>query len=138
MVILDTNIIIDHLRRKKGESWLMKISQLYPKESLGISIVTVQELYEGKSTKQLLKEQLMLATITPLKIFAYTWEIAKLAGEIARDLPSPLEFADAAIAATAIINRAKLLTLNQKDFSKISQLHLFDLTRCLPAKQKKT
>lgn len=34
------------------------------------------------------------------------------------------QFADAAIAATAIINKAKLATLNKKDFQRIKELEL--------------
>jgi len=53
MVILDTNIIIDHLRSKgKKESVLMDIIQKYPKEMLGISVISIQELFEWKSTKK--------------------------------------------------------------------------------------
>lgn len=69
----------------------------------------------------------MLATITPLKILAYAYETAKLAGQIARDLDRPIELADTAIAATAILNHAKLLTLNQKDFRSIPKLNLLSI-----------
>ena len=102
MVIVDTCIIIDHLRQS-GEklTLLMRLAQEKTKETFAISTITVQELYEGQSTKNKTKEQLMLATIAPLKIVPYTFEIAKLAGQIARDLKKPIELADAAIAATA-------------------------------------
>lgn len=87
-------------------------------------MITIQELYEGRSTKDEQKEQLLLATISPLKILPYTYEVAQLAGEIARDLSKPIELADAAIAATAIVNGAQLFTLNKKDFSKIKDIDL--------------
>ncbi len=125
MVILDTNIIIDHLRQAKNkESHLIGIAKQKPKETLAISMVTLQELYEGKSTKNDKKEQFLLATISPLKIFPYSYEVAKLAGEIARDLNRPIQLADAAIAATTIINGAQLLTLNKKDFRGVKRLEL--------------
>lgn len=125
MVVLDTSIIIDHLRKpKKTDSELLKITKKIPKESLTISVISIQELYEGQSTKVEQKERDLLAIITPLKILPYTYEVAQLAGEIARDLPQPIEFADAAIAATAIINDCQLATLNKKDFSKIQNLEL--------------
>lgn len=54
MVILDTNIVIDHLRQPKGrKSTLTKLAQETPKEILAISTITVQELYEGQSTNRL-------------------------------------------------------------------------------------
>ncbi len=127
MVILDTNVIIDHLRQTgKKETVLMKFISDQPKEKLALSVVSVQELYEGKSTRNEKEEQLLLATISPLRILPYTYKIAKLAGMIARDLGRPIELADAAVAATAVTNGADLLTLNQKDFLNIPDLNLID------------
>ena len=60
----------------------------------------------------------MLATISPLRILPYTYEIAEMAGKIARDLKQPLEFADVAIAATALFNWRKNLDFKQKTFCK--------------------
>lgn len=125
MVVLDTNIIIDHLRLQGGvESKLMKLVKTKPKEVLAISMVTIQELYEGRSTRDSQKEQYLLATISPLKILPYNYEVAKLAGEIARDIDRPIELADAGIAATAILNTCELFTLNLKDFAGIDNLRL--------------
>lgn len=84
----------------------------------------MQELYEGKSTKDSQKEEYLLATISPLKILSYTYDIARLAGEIARDLDRPIELADAAIAVTAIVNGGSLFTLNKKHFAKIPGLEV--------------
>lgn len=125
MVILDTNIIIDHLRQPpKKTSLLVKIVEKKSKENLAISMISIQELYEGRSTKSKTKEQYLLATIAPLKILPYNYEVAQLAGEIARDLRRPIELADAAIAATAILNGAQLFTLNKRDFRGIKNLEL--------------
>jgi len=90
-------------------------------------MLTIQKLYEGKSTKDKGKEKDMLATISPLTVLPYTYEIAQLAGEIARNLNRPQELADAAIAATAIVNSAQLATLNTKDFINITDLELLKL-----------
>lgn len=126
MVVLDTNIIIEHLRfSTKGETALMRIAKKITKENLAISIITVQELYEGKSAGEKQKEDYLLSTITPLKILPYDYETAQLAGEIARGFEQPIEFADAAIAATAIINGAFLHTLNKKHFQGIIGLQFW-------------
>ncbi|MEK9152967.1 MAG: PIN domain-containing protein [Patescibacteria group bacterium] len=126
MVILDTNIIIDHLRfSAKGETALMSIAKKVAKENLAISVITVQELYEGKSSKDKLKEDYLLSTITPLKILPYDYETAQLAGEIARDFEQPIEFADAAIAAAAIVNGAFFHTFNKKHFQGIVGLEFW-------------
>jgi predicted nucleic acid-binding protein len=128
MVILDTNIIIDHLRSSGSRrSALLEISESYPKTILAVSLVSVQELYEGQSTLHSEKEKDLLATLSPLKLLPYTYDIAKLAGAIARDSKRSIELADAAIAATAILNNAQLYTKNLKDFQEIPNLELFSL-----------
>lgn len=125
MVVIDTNIIIDHLRQPKTKlSMLFKIAKDKPKEVLAISVVTLQELYEGKSTRDNVRESFLLATISPLKILPYNYEVAKLAGKIARDLDRTIELADAAIAATAILQGANLATMDRNDFSGIKDLVL--------------
>ena len=124
MVILDTNVLIDHLRQDPSLSRLIAFSKKHPEELLGMSIISVQELYQGKSTLDENKENVLLATINSLQLLPYTYEVSELAGKIARDLVLPIEFADVAIAATAIMNGAKLYTLNPKHFENISDLQL--------------
>lgn len=129
MVILDTSIIIDHLRNQKSStpSLLIRFVTKYPEEILALSVISIQELYEGKSTLITKKENELLAILSPLKILLYDYQTAKLAGTIARDISSPLELADCAIGATAIINDCKVLTLNTKDFAKMAEVSLYDL-----------
>ncbi|MBU1015070.1 type II toxin-antitoxin system VapC family toxin [Patescibacteria group bacterium] len=123
MVVLDTNIIIDHLRQEPGkETKLKKLARSRSKNELALSVVTVQELYEGQSTREAETERALLATISPLRILPYTFEIAQQAGKIARDSKRVLELADALIAATAISYGAQLATLNIKDFQDIPGL----------------
>ena len=125
MVILDTNIIIDHLRQKtSGRSILRQLSHDNPKETLAVSIISITELYQGKITLKKETEKDMLAVISPLKILPFTYEIAHLAGCFIRDRIAD-EFADAAIGATAIVNQASLYTLNTRDFASIPDLDLY-------------
>lgn len=131
MVVLDTNIIFDHLRRKTGQSILEQIAAKHSTAQLGISILSIQELYSGQSTTDAVKEQALLATVAPLTILPYTYQIAQVAGEFVRDCPKVLTFADAAIAATTVINQAQLLTLNFKDFVNVEQLELIDIPSSL-------
>lgn len=122
MVVLDTSIIIDHLRQPPEKSKLIKLLQAHPEEALAVSVISLQELYEGQSTRDEEKEEHLLATTSFLEILSYSFEVAKRAGEIARDLSRSISFADAAIAATAITNGAQLFTLNKKDFQGIENL----------------
>jgi len=130
MVILDTNIIIEHLRLSSlgKKSILRKLNEKYSKDELAISIISIQELYEGLSTKNEQKEQILLSILSPIKILPYSYEVAKLAGEIARDIKRPINLADATLASTTIINASSLATLNSKDFKGIPGLELLDLT----------
>lgn len=126
MVVLDTNIVIDHLRQlPSGRSALDRLNVHLPTEQLGLSTISVQELFEGQSTRQSSEAQLLLEIIAPMHALPYVFAIARLAGFIARDQKQPIDFADAAIAATAIIYKAKLYTLNVKDFKNIPNLELY-------------
>lgn len=125
MVILDTNIIIDHLRQsKKKKTILTSMVEKFSREALAISIVSIQELFEGQSTKNKEKEDDLLETISSLKLIPYNFEVAKMAGEIARDLKRSLNLADAAVAATAIVHGASLATLDKRDFQGIKDLQV--------------
>lgn len=125
MVIVDTSLIIDHLRQKTSETtYLMNLSAKQPPQKLAVSVISIQELYEGQSTKDEQKEQSLISILSILKILPYTFEIAKLAGEIARDLSNNIGLADAAIAATTIHYGYQLATLNNKDFAGIRGLEL--------------
>lgn len=125
MVVADTSVLIDYLRRpQSADSYLVKLLKSKPHQDIGISIITIQELYAGQSSKNPEKEKFFLIIMNYFKILPYDREIAKLAGEITRDAKLQIVFADAAIAATAIINTAKLATLNKKDFSGIKDLEL--------------
>lgn len=96
-------------------------------ETFGISVVSVQELYVGRSTKDEAKERQLLSTLGSLEILSYNLEVAKLAGMIARDSKDLVDFADAAIAATTIAAGGKLFTLNKKHFKGILNLSLFNI-----------
>lgn len=128
MVVLDTNIIIDHLRQSpKKQTYLEVLVKKLKEHNLAISIITIQEIYEGKSTREKEDEEKLLATISHLKILSYTFEIAQLAGQVARDLGRSIDLADSAIASTTIINGCQLATLDKKDFLRIKNLEFFQL-----------
>lgn len=123
MVIFDTSVIIDHLRAHTDTaSFFEQLIARHPKQSGALSIFSVQEFFAGKSTHNPNMEEKLLATISPLTILSYDWEIAVAAGKLNRD--TNISFADAAIAATAIKYEATLATLNTKDFAKIPGLIL--------------
>ena len=129
MIVLDTSILIEHMRQRgKGKKSLFdRISSVEGNYNLGISVVTVQELYQGKSTREKEKEEEMLDLLSYLKIYTYDEDLSATAGKIARDWKPEMEFADAAIAATAINEGCHLFTLNTRDFQNIPSLTLYYL-----------
>jgi len=124
MVIIDTSTLIDYLRRPQENSPFKEFINQDRKEMLAISILTIQELYVGKSSKEVKREGFFLNIVSKMKILQYNYQIAQLAGELTRDYHTNFDFADAAIAATAILNKAKFFTLNKKDFKGIKGLKL--------------
>lgn len=127
MVVIDTSIIIDYLRQTdKKETVFEKFIASGKDLNLSISLVTVQELFEGKSAADPTQQDIIIAIVTPLNILPYTYDVAKKAGEINRNRPpgTKISFADAAIAATSILNNAQLLTLNKKDFKDIEGISI--------------
>jgi len=125
MVVLDTDILINYIRQpESGSSHLIPLLQSISPQDLAISVITIQELYVGESSKAKQKEEFFLRLISRLIILPYDNKTAKMAGEIMRDIRPRVQFADAAIAATAILNKASLLTLNKKDFKGIKGLKL--------------
>lgn len=130
MVVVDTNIIIEHLRQGGSKNTILqKLAKQKHNSTIAMSVISIQELYEGKSTLVEKKESYMLATIAPIKVLSYSYQIAELAGKIARNLKTPIQLADTAIAATTIINNGSLLTLNKKHFKDIPNLKLYNLNK---------
>lgn len=125
MVVLDTNIIIDHLRRLTAQSVLTRLLVNHTRDQLKVSIISIQELYAGNSTKDPQREERMLNMVTQFEILPYDFKVARLAGQIIRESTHHPDLADTAIAATAIANGAKLLTLNPKHFRGIPKLVLY-------------
>jgi predicted nucleic acid-binding protein len=128
MVIIDSNIIIDHIRQPKNSPTLLKTClKQYKRTNLSITVITIQELFAGQSTRIASNQNIISKSLSGIKIFNFTQSIAKLAGELMRDSKNNLKFADAAIAATAIHYGASLATLNTKDFKGIPDLDLLPL-----------
>lgn len=123
-VVIDTSIIIDHLRQFKNTKTHLETILEDIATELFISTDVIQELFAGKSSKEEEPEDEIRRILRSFKTIDVTPEIAELAGQIMRDSKLTVQFADAAIAATAIINGAQLFTLNKKDFQGIDNLEV--------------
>ena len=128
MVVIDTSVIIDHLRQKgRVETGLDVLWRSPHGEDPAVSVITIQELFRGTSTRHPEIEIAVEETIAGMVKLTLTETIARQAGKLMRDRKPRIEFADAAIAATTLEHRAKLLTLNTKDFAGIPGLEFLKL-----------
>ncbi len=126
-ILIDTNIIIDFLRKQnKQQSYLWRIKEA--NFNCIISTITVFELYAGAISsrhKDDLKKLIKWLDIQPL-----TTEIAQLSAEIYKNLKvnnQLIEFRDIFIGATAIAINIPLLTLNEKHFIRIEGIRIYDI-----------
>ncbi len=127
MVIVDTNIIIDHLRQTRSLDTALERFMEIVEEDISLSVLSIQELFAGKSSRLNQNRERILEVLSLFEIIPYSFEIAKTAGMLVRDLRNPIEFPDAAIAATALVYESSLLTLNHKDFAHIPGLRVYKL-----------
>ncbi len=124
--LLDTNVISETIKPSpapKVIAWLEEIQR----DGLYISAVTLGEIYrgieklpDGKRRKTL---QAWVDSFVPEwfgngnRILPFDEWTAEHWGRISAHMRSPVQTLDSLIAATAIANRATLVTRNRKDFS---------------------
>ena len=117
LVMIDSSIFVDHLRNYAPA--VNFFSSLDYSKGL-FSAITETELMVGKSCNDNSVRIAILNMLNNFKKIDVNNRIALLAGDLSRiheiDLP------DSIIAATALVNKAFLLTRNIKDFSKIKGL----------------
>lgn len=122
-MVIDTSVFIEFLRKKdKTNTILYSISEVDP---LAISSVTLYELLMGATdSKKLYDIQLLTED---LLILPFDDRVAAKSGEIYHQLRKEnkmIEFRDIFIAATCIIYKMPLKTLNTKHFERISGLNV--------------
>lgn len=110
-VLVDTDVLIDHLR---GAARLERLSGT----ALHYSVITRCELAAGSRSQQPAVASL-LAAMTPI---AVDEEIADAAGLIRREVG--IATPDALIAATAIARGLQLRSRNRRDFGRVDGLRL--------------
>ncbi len=124
-VVIDSDLIIDFLRTRKGFFVDLLKLQTEGKIELFIASVTVFELFSGQSA--IGEENELLDLVSKLKVVSFDADIAKLAGEINRNSQYVLKLADLAIGTTTLFLNAELATKNKKHFSQIPKLKFFKL-----------
>lgn len=120
-VVVDTDILVDYFRKyEKSEKLLQKLKQ--EEFIVYFSAITETELISGSEcNKSEIKAKILdfLSNFTKIPIDN---KIAVKAGDFRRVYG--IRIPDAAIAATAYLMRAELITRNLKDFEKIKEINL--------------
>ena|SRR3989344_6258320 len=118
MILIDTNVFVDHLRGHDPATKFFEALAL--RNDIIFSAITETELVAGKECKEGDKKRLLLNFLRRWNKISVSNQIAVLAGDLARDYS--LDVPDAIIAATALVNEAELLTKNIRDFKNVSGL----------------
>jgi len=123
-VIVDTSVIIEKIRTNRG--LFDKLIDKAKKGKVGLytSAVVITELWMGQGMKY--KESVMGVEdlLESMRTITIDREIGKKAGELIRG--KQVEGFDALIAASALVLKFKLATLNVKHFKKIKGLKLYN------------
>ena len=119
-LLLDTNILIDHLRGDPAATALLRDVNS-GRVRASISVVTESEVLASRAlTRRHLREIEALLSLLPK--LAVTSRVARTAARFQRLYP--IDIADALIAATAHLAGATLVTRNLKHFRAVKELQL--------------
>lgn len=124
-VVIDTSILIDYLRGSK--KWETFIKEIDDDAELFLPTIVIFELFSGNSTKNLARRFDVIDLLKQFRQIDLDEAIARVAGELYRDVKQTLEVPDYIIAASALSINATVLTLNKKHFGQIPNIHLYPL-----------
>lgn len=120
-ILIDTDVIIDHLRGFEDSKKLLKEVELGNFLAY-FSAITEAELYSGQRMGVRSERRKMDRLLKIMHRIDVNSEVARKAGEIRRKYG--VELPNAIIAATAFIIRAELVTRNTKHYKSIKKIKL--------------
>jgi predicted nucleic acid-binding protein len=125
-IVVDTSVLIDYLRQQNKAGTVFH--QVFTNKTYQacIALVTMTELWAGKSMANIETETRVSELIKHCEVLFPNEQIAQSAGRLLRESNYEMDFADAEIAATSVVEMLPLLTLNVKHFRAIKELRLFD------------
>lgn len=128
-IILDTSLLIDHLRGKSSNFKEIERCRIKGELEVLLPNIVIVELFAGRQARRKRTKQILEQLISGIEIVGLTRESAKRAGNLIRkytQIPDPFDFL---IGAIAIEEKAEVATHNQKHFKEIREVKLFDLSR---------
>lgn len=120
-MLIDTNIFIDFL---KGSSSAKRF--FTEKKNLTTSVLVIMEIIAGLPKKNDVKKLATFLESSQIKVYQINEAVSIKAYQIFTDYRwiTGISIADSLIAATALVDRKTLVTLNTKHFAKIKELDL--------------
>jgi len=133
-IILDSTVIIRHLRKRKEETQLVR--KLEAKAKLATTIVNVFEIYYGAYQSKDVKRNLASAKgfLSTLNLLGLDESSAEIAGKIRTELESQglaIEIRDLFIGCIALKNGYALVTHNKRHFERIPDLYVITPTELM-------
>ncbi|MBI3342868.1 PIN domain-containing protein [Candidatus Gottesmanbacteria bacterium] len=120
-LVFDASVVVDYLRTKKLSTVFVDAWKSYDGV---ISLVTVAELYSGRSVQQSGKARDELEEVlSGLDVVSPELKAVKLVGELRARYQ--LSLGDAFVAALALELDAPVAALDQKAFSRVKNLRLY-------------
>lgn len=133
-VIVDTSILINHLRGTSEDFKILESLRLKRKIELFIPLIVITELFAGKEAGKKRIQIIFSKLIEGLSIIDLGIDSAKKAGELIRTYPQIPDPFDFLIAAIALENNAYIATHNIKHFKQIRGVKLLKLINNLNKK----
>jgi predicted nucleic acid-binding protein len=120
-ILVDTNIIIDHLRGfRPATQYLLEKKKT---DELWISLISLAEIYAGKRMEEKNVALRVRRFLTSFRTAYLSSKIAITAGEYARRI-NGMSLPDAFIAATAVTKGFALATRNVEHFKGVKTLRI--------------
>jgi len=124
IVVVDTSVLVEKIRMKKGFFDKLIDSSEQGKCELRTSSIVLTELWMGESMNYKSSVDDVEKILRPIITMTIDGEIGKKAGELIRKKQA--DGFDALIAATTMVYNAELATLNTKYFRNIKGLKLYN------------
>ncbi len=123
MILCDTNIFIHAFNGRQETIHALEIIGL---SNVGLSSITVMELYQGMHDKNELAR--MKKNIRYYDVIEIDSDISQVATQLIEKfrLSHGLQIPDAIIGATSVVHSIELYTYNQRDFRFIPNIQLYE------------
>lgn len=127
-IIIDTSILIDHLRGISRDFRLLETKKATESVSLLIPHIVIVELFTGEEARKKDIRKKIDKLIEGLEVIGLTVSSAKKAGDLQRTYKQIPDLPDLIIAAIALEQEAQIATHNKKHFGQIKRVKLYDFS----------